>query len=97
VVGDQRQLGDRTVMAMQREEEKAQVVDRLDAGPCHGDLLEHALTLPAPAEGHRASGENAPGAPADLEAVLLKMHCALRGCSYVFPLRRSTSIACAVT
>jgi hypothetical protein len=32
-------------MAMQREEEPAQIVDGLDAGLRHGDLLTHGVTL----------------------------------------------------
>jgi hypothetical protein len=45
VVVDQRQVDNRAVMAMQREEEPAQIVDGLDAGLRHGDLLTHGVTL----------------------------------------------------
>src|SRR4029077_7170905 len=48
VVGDEREFDDRAMMTMKREKEGAQIIDGLAAGPRHGDLLEHARTLPAP-------------------------------------------------
>ena len=42
-------------MAMQCEEERAQIVDGLDACTRHGDLLMHAVALTARAQNHRAS------------------------------------------